>query len=101
MNHPVSGEVKELSKAQFLELFDPSVRGAIERNAAKPGVDAVVCFEVLQMDSSKFGHRQALIVGPGCTYKVSDIEGAGFRLGDVPSRFAYPVALWFSGKENK
>ena len=49
--------------------------------------------ECLQMDSSQFGKRSALCLGPHCTYGVGEIE-RGMRLGDVPSRFQYPTALW-------
>lgn len=93
MKHPISGEVKELNETDFLALFDQSVHDTIRTNRSKPGVEAVVCFEVLQMDSSSFGKRSALIMGPGCSYLLSEIE-KGCRLGDVPSRFQYPTAMW-------
>jgi hypothetical protein len=93
MKHPVSGEVKELTEPQFLELFDPSVHDRLKAVAGRPDVEALVCCECLQLDSSFAGHRTAVALGPGCTYQVEEIE-KGFRLGDVPSRFQYPVALW-------
>jgi hypothetical protein len=92
--NPISGTLRELSRAEFLALFDSTVHEAIRAATELPGTDALVCMEVLQMDSSQCGHRTALAVGPGRTFKVSDLSTAGFRLGDVPSRFAYPVAIW-------
>jgi hypothetical protein len=93
MTHPVSGPVRELNETEFLGLFDASVRDRIKANSQKPGVDAVVCFENLQMDSSEFGKRSALIMGPGCSHALTEIETGG-RLGDTPSRHQYPTALW-------
>jgi hypothetical protein len=95
IKHPVSGEVRELTEAEFLALFNPETHEAIREGARKDGVEAVVCMENLQMDSSAFGQRSALIVGPSCTYQLSQIETLpNFRLGGVPSRFQYPTACW-------
>lgn len=95
MRHPVTGPVHELTEEQFLALFDPEVHETIRTKANQPGVEAVVCMEVLQMDSSCFGMRSALIVGPDCSYQLAQIEThPNFRLGDVPSRFQYPTAYW-------
>lgn len=95
IKHPVSGTLKELNEVEFLALFDPEVHETIRERANREGVEAVVCMEVLQMDSSCFGMRSALIVGPGCTLQLAEIEThPNFRLGDVPSRFQYPTAYW-------
>lgn len=77
----------------FLGMFDPSVHAAIESRLARPGVIGVACFENQDFSSSRFGDRTALIYGPGCTIKTRD-EIAKQRLGDVPSRFQYPVAYY-------
>jgi hypothetical protein len=61
--------------------------------AARHDVEGVMAFRVEQLDSSQAGHMTFLIYGPGCTYKTVDEIAAG-RLGDVPSRFAYPFAYW-------
>lgn len=95
IKHKVSGTVRELTEAEFLALFDPEVHEAIRANARKDGVEAVICMENLDMWSSQLGHRTALIVGPGCTFQLKQIETLpNFRLGDVPSRFQYPTAYW-------
>jgi hypothetical protein len=65
-----------------------AVRKALERY---PDAEAVVRYENQQMDSSEFGSVSFLIVGPSNSLSL---EGAqkGAPLGDVPSRFKYPVA---------
>jgi hypothetical protein len=94
MRNNVSGEIKELSQQEFLALFDQSVHEVIIANSKKEGVEAVVCFEILDLGLlHRHGPlRTALIVGPSCTFKVADLEH--MRLGDVPSRFKYPVSMW-------
>ena len=87
-----SPRLKEITVEELLKLFDPSVHDSIRRIAAKPGVTDLVVFENLQMDSSRFGDRSAVIVGPGCTYKSLE-EIAGLHLGDLPSQRKYPVAF--------
>ena len=95
MKHPVSGEIKELNKEEFLNLFHESVRPAIiASSVSKPGIEAVVCLEVLAMDSSCFGDRAAMIIGPGCTYNFADLEKSNPWCDDLPSRSKYPTALW-------
>jgi hypothetical protein len=97
LKHPVSGPVQVVPMiSEFLELFDASVRDRIFKNISQPDVSGCVCFEVLQLDSSSRGHRQALIYGPGCTYKTAEEICAG-HLGDVPSRFAYPKYIFIRG----
>ena len=93
LRHPISGVLKKLTETEFLDLFDPSVHDAILASANRyKDCEAIVCFENLQMDSSCFGDRAALVVGPSNTYTLAKILEPGARLGDVPSRFQYPVA---------
>lgn len=99
--HPVSGKLKKLTEAEFIDLFDPSVRDAVLALAARhPDCEAIVCFENLDLSSSNLGARTALVVGPSNTYKLEDIIKPGARLGDVPSRFQYPVSYVDYRKEN-
>lgn len=93
LRNSVSGKVKVLSEAELIELFDPTVRVALQAKLADPQVEHIVVYECLQMDSSSFGARTALVVGPTWTYRTL-AEAAAGRLGDVPSRFQYPVAVW-------
>jgi len=45
------------------------------------------------MSSSNLGHRMSLAVGTEQTYTLEQVLGLPYvRLGDVPSRFLYPVA---------
>lgn len=90
MKNCIGGDIEELTLEQFLGRFEAGVRDALLANGRKPGVSHLVLFENLDFCSSNFGQRTALIVGPGCTYTLE--QAAGNRLGDVPSRFQYPVA---------
>lgn len=93
MKNQISGEIKELNRTQFLDLFDESIHGQIKRQIATyPDCDALVCFENLDMCSSRFGDRTCMVVGPSNTTKLADLETR--RLGDLPSNFQYPVAIW-------
>lgn len=92
MKNCIGGEIKEMSKAEFLALFDPSVHAAIEKSVAVNQATAVVCYENLQLDSLMRGFRSALTVGgPASTYTLE--QAAAHHLGSVPSRFQYPVAF--------
>lgn len=93
MKHPVSGEIKELTKDQFLSMFDESVRSLICERAQEKETHAMVCFECLQTDSSFCGKRTAVCVGPERSISLEDIKG-GAKIGDSPSTFQYPVSLW-------
>lgn len=85
--------MRQLKETEFLDLFDPSTHNAILAAAARyPDCEAIVCFENQQMDSSQFGNRAALVVGPSNSRTLADCLKEGARLGDVPSRFQYPVA---------
>lgn len=78
--------------SELLFHADVSVRSQIVKLALKPETEAVVMFEVLAMDSSQFGHRQFLAVGPDRSHKsVESVKN--IWLGDVPSRFHYP-RIW-------
>ncbi len=90
MKNDIGGEIVQVPWDQLIEMVDEGLRTAVCNMAAREGVEGVVCFEVLQMDSSQFGHRTFMCFGPGCTYK--DVPTG--HLGDVPSRFAWPVAYW-------
>lgn len=84
---------RHVSFEDYLRLFDEEVHGKIRGSALAEGVTHVVCFEVLDMWSSRAGQRQSLIVGSAQTFSLEKVlRTPYFRLGDVPSRFAYPVA---------
>lgn len=83
-------ELKPVTRPEFIALFDPEVHDEINTRLDRPDVAGVVCFENLDLDSPNLGIRSALIYGPGCTAKnISDLRER--HLGDVPSRFQYPV----------
>lgn len=93
LQNPVSGKLKKLTLEEFLALFDPEVHDGIRAAIARyPDCEGIVCMENLQMDSSQFGARSALVMGPSNSWPLVKVKEAGFRLGDVPSRFQYPTA---------
>lgn len=76
----------------YLKLFDPSVHEAIRKSCGQAGVTHVVCFECLDMWSSMIGKRTSMIVGSKQSYTIDKVlKTRFFRLGDLPSRFQYPV----------
>lgn len=82
-----------LSFDDFLQLFAEDLHGKIRGFALKDGVTHVVCFENLDMWSSELGQRSAVIVGSKQTHSIESILDTPYsRIGDVPSRFRYPVA---------
>jgi len=92
-----------VTKAKRLEsldevkaMFDPSVHDALEQLAQS--ARWIVVYKVLDFWSSRFGHRTALKVGPGC--QVETLEQAlQIWLGDLPSERQYPVAYLDLNKE--
>ena len=79
-----------VTRPEFIALFTEDVHDQINTLLDRPDVAGVVCFENLALDSPCLGHRTALIYGPGCENKVlTDLRER--HLGDVPSRFQYPV----------
>jgi hypothetical protein len=88
MTKPVGVTLEE-----FLGLFEPEVHDVLRGQLKKPNARGLVCFENLQTDSSQFGHRTAVAYGPGMTYDTLITLLVG-RLGDVPSRFQYPVKYY-------
>jgi hypothetical protein len=89
----IGGEVKPISKAQFFALFSPPMQDELEEKWTDDGVAGFVCYENLQMDSSEFGKRDALVFGPGFTFNsAKHAVRVTPRFGNVPSNFKYPVA---------
>lgn len=83
--------MKQLTVEEFTEAFDPSVRARIRNviEVSYPDAVAVVVFENVAFDSSEFGARSALPVGPSNTFKsVEFCEGKW--LNDLPSQRQYP-----------
>lgn len=94
MKNSISGEVRQVSWDHMIELADKSVRERLCTAADREGVAGMVMYEVLDMSSSQHGRRSFLVYGPGCVSAKTLEEAIAGRLGDVPSRFAYPVAYW-------
>lgn len=84
----------ELKKGLEVHFETPESRGERNRRLDHFAGQAefIVMFENLQLDSACCGDRAALAVGPGFTYETLDQVAKGV-IGDVPSRFKYPVAF--------
>jgi hypothetical protein len=81
--------LKELKRDEFMAQFDESIHEAIDATAKRMEATHVVCFENVAFDSSRFGDRSALCVGPNNTYKSPD-DCEGKWLNDLPSQRQYP-----------
>jgi hypothetical protein len=89
--------MKQVNAQEFLALFDESVHQAIAANLTRHKSVAVVCFENQMFDSSAFGARSALGIGPNNTYKtVEACEGQW--LNDLPSQRQY-AQCWCPASE--
>lgn len=89
----IAGPAKHVAFEDFLKLFDEGVHGKIRGSALGDGVTHVVCFQNIDMWSSQLGRRTSMIVGSKQTYTLEKIlRDPSCHLGDVPSRFQYPVA---------
>lgn len=87
---PARQTAKRITWERLLSMFSKEVRPRIE--APEPRCTHIVVLEVLQMDSSAFGHRTALRVGPERTFTLDDVlDTPGYRLGTTPSQFHYPL----------
>lgn len=89
----VGGTLFRIPSQQDLLAYILNVesREQVNRSMNREGVIAVVIFENLDLSATGFG--KAVMVGPEFTYKTV-AEAAAGRLGDVPSRFQYPVAYY-------
>jgi hypothetical protein len=83
--------MQHISMPELLELFDESVHQAILDAADRYDATYIVVFENHNFDSSAFGARTAMTVGPNNTYK-SPAECEGKWLNDLPSQRQYPTA---------
>ena len=83
--------MQQKTKNEFLAMFDESVHDIVVAKIREFGATAIVCFENQQMDSTQFGARTAMPVGPRNSFKnVEDVKGK--HLNDLPSQRQYPVA---------
>lgn len=80
-----------LTWEEFQAKFPDEVVDALRKARMTPGTAALVLSENQQMDSSSFGARTAMRVGPACTYKTWQ-ECEGHWLHDLPSQRQYIVA---------
>lgn len=93
LTNAIGGTVKMVSWDTMIEMVGKDLRTRLADRAAREGVDGVVAFEVLQLDSSALGNRQFAVFGPSCSC-ITAQELVEKRLRVVPSCFAYAVACW-------
>lgn len=72
--------------------------GMLAEQMDRPDIVGHIGYENLAMDSSSFGQRQFMPVGPNNTLKtiqsVIEEPGMGRPLGQSPSQFCYPQYFW-------
>lgn len=92
--------MKQLTKVELLDLFDPAVHGTLAWWMQMPGVEALVVFENVMMDSSAFGERTATPVGARFTFtSVEACEGKW--LNDLPSQRQHATSFFLIQGETK
>jgi hypothetical protein len=74
---------------KFLTEMRPALKAALLRYTDCHGL---VLYENLTMDASEFGAVAALVCGPSNSMRtLEDVKNT--PIGDVPSRFKYPVGF--------
>lgn len=83
-------KMEQVEKEDFIALFPDDMHAALRVALTPEHISGATCYTNLQMDSSHYGERTAMVFGPTCTYKdpVSMAEG---HLGDLPSQCKYPT----------
>ncbi len=76
---------------EFMSLFDPSVHDTIKTKAREYSPEYLVCFENLDMCSSRLGERTCLCVGPNNSVQV--LDNLPPHINDLPSMRQYPVCV--------
>lgn len=83
--------MKEITFEQLLEKFHESTHERFRGFRDDLGNTYIVLFENQMFDSSAFGERTAVAVGPDKTYKTLADVANGW-LNDLPSQRQYPIA---------
>lgn len=98
MKNMIGMEVKKLDTLHdLLKLAAGLPAREILTLSDHPKTEGLVVYQCLQLDSSRAGETDVVAVGPQRTYSL-EAAIAG-RLGDVPSRFKYPIAYWEKPKK--
>lgn len=91
--------MKRVTKELYMELFDVTVHPQINMQANQEGCLGLVCFENPAFDSTSFGDRSSMPVGPAfITFKsweaLKHESGTWKYLHDLPSQRQYPTYYW-------
>ncbi len=89
---------------EYLELFDEEIRPRIAEHLNQPETLGGCRYENLAMDSSAFGRSSHLPIGPQWSTlktieQITEAPGMGVPLGQTPSQFQYPVAIYVKADE--
>ena len=93
LTNRIGGTVRQLDKAEFYNLLDFDLHDTVARMLLHEGTTGMVVFENLDLCSSQCGNRSFMVYGPSRENKVIE-DLLSQHLGDVPSRFQYPVAYY-------
>lgn len=83
--------IPEISLDELVSKFDPEVQPKLRRlAAANPNDTHMVLYENQLFDSSQFGAKSALIIGPGRSTQTLEVALAG-HLGHAVSDMKIPT----------
>lgn len=89
----ISGIVRLVSLDTILEQMDPSTHNAIRTLCDRFG--GIALFQVLQLDSSRAGELTCVAIGGSSIPSPAIL--AEYRIGSLPSNFAYPIMYALKG----
>lgn len=89
--------VERISYTELLECMDVSTHEQIARLAGREGFRGFVMYRNETFDSSCFGEEKMMACGDEGYFTYTIAKALVSHLGDVPSRFMYPI--WFYDKE--
>lgn len=81
--------MREEPFCKMLEDFGESIHQRLKDTFLSDETEGFVVFECVQMDSSHFGERTAVVFGPHRTLKRPE-DAEGKWLNDLPSQRQYP-----------
>lgn len=94
MKNTIGGEVRKLDTLDEVKRFlDEDIRDKVDDLIERLQPEFLVIYRNEDMWSSQHGRIHVLGVGPNLTIKTLK-DAVNGRLGDAPSRFAYPFAYY-------
>ena len=84
--------MKEISLREVFEKMDPSTHQKIIDVAKSYEATHLAVYECIQMDSSSFGNRSVICVGPNNTIKTPEELAKSIHKPETVSQREYPQA---------